>query len=223
MKHLLLTASLACLTASAFGQGQLTLQNRLSGTLVAPIYGSSPTEPFVRRSGNTSTGIPAGTQTYGDRQLLSGTGYTAQLWVGPLGSTMGQLVLADGGSTTVFRTGTGAGFVVQPASSAAVPGVPGGSGSRCAFQLRAWDNAGGTITTWAQALGANGNGPCGLGFSDVVQGTFDLGGGVTLPNPGLPGLTSFSLTALECPEPSLLSLAVPAAGLVIYWHRRRKA
>lgn len=187
---LTLLAFLSAIPSLVFGQGQLTLQNRVTGSVIAPIYGLIPGAETERRTGNTAVGTPAGTANYGSATLLSGTSYTAQLWVGPSGSSMEQLVLANGGNTTSFRTGTGAGFVVQPTLSAEVPGVPGGSGTRCAFQVRAWDNQGGTITSWAQAVSSS----TAVGFSEVVQGTFDLGGGVTLPNPGLVGLTSFNLT-----------------------------
>ena len=37
--------TLAASSYGVFGQGQLTLQNRLSGTLIAPIYGCDPSNP----------------------------------------------------------------------------------------------------------------------------------------------------------------------------------
>jgi hypothetical protein len=216
MKKTLVLSILVASVAGALGQGQLTFQNRVVGSVISPIYGVNPAAPAVRISGNTATGTPMGSANYGTSPLLAGTGFTAQLWVGPAGSDMAALVLASGGSTTSFRTGSGAGFVVQPASSAVVDGVPGGSGSRAAFQIRAWDNMGGTVTSWAMAL-AN---PIQIasGFSEVVQGTFDLGGGPILPNAGLPGVTSFNL--VQVPEPSLIALGALGLGALLL--RRRK-
>jgi hypothetical protein len=215
MKKTLALCLLAASTFGALGQGQMTLQNRVVGSVISPIYDIDPANPTQRLTGNTATGTPVGSQNYGTRALLAGTGFTAQLWAGALGSSEAQLTLTGGGNTTTFRTGTGAGFVLQPAAAATVNGVPGGGGSRAAFQIRAWNNMSGTITGWDQIL-ANPTIPHGL--SDVVQGNFDLGAGAIVPNPGLPGVTSFNLFAV--PEPSLLALGALGLGALLL--RRRK-
>ena len=114
--------------------------NGRSGTLVqAQVFGYVPGEGL--KQGNMATNSPAGTQVYLGT-LLTGSGFSAQLWGGVSGTTEGNL-LAIAGSLTTFRTGTFAGFWASP-GSVAIPLVP--EGQIATLQVRAWDNAGGTIT-----------------------------------------------------------------------------
>src|SRR5438094_776553 len=78
---------------------------------------------------------------------LAGTGFTAQLFGGVAGITDANS-LTPLTPTTVFRTGAAAGYVV-PAGAVAVTGV--GENGVATLQLRAWNNMGGTITSYAQA------------------------------------------------------------------------
>ncbi|MBI3869870.1 MAG: HYR domain-containing protein [Verrucomicrobia bacterium] len=78
---------------------------------------------------------------------LAGTGVTAELWFGPLGALECELKPLSLGRTT-FKTGGGAGQLVDVLSLSVTGTVPG---ERVRLQLRAWDNQGGAITTWKQA------------------------------------------------------------------------
>jgi len=183
--------------------------NRVVNTIVSPIFGPEPApNSDLRRSGNPSTGTPVGSTVYGGA-ALAGTGFTAQLWGGPMGTAMGSLALCPGSQTT-FRTGAAAGFVTAPAVNPTVPGVA--ENGTATMQVRAWDNQAGAITSYAQALQLN----AAAGFSDL----FDVSplGGILTPSPNIAGLRSFNLTVV--PEPSLLALG--ALGLGALFLRRRK-
>jgi hypothetical protein len=162
MRKLVAFQALA-LTASQslLAQGTVVFNNRVPGAVESPVLGTG-------------------------RQPLSGPGYTAQLFGGPtnaMDDALQPLVPA-----TTFRPAPGEGYVVVPAQTVAVPGVPEGSQAR--LQLRAWDNRGGTITQWSQVM-ANGTIPRGASPSFVSA---RLGGLFFLPA-NLTGLQSFQLTA----------------------------
>lgn len=219
-KVLVLALALVC-AHGAFAQGTVNFNNRVTtgtgaqGPIIAQIYGVDPANPELRKTGNTSAGNPAGSQTYGGA-LLAGTGYTVQLWgTGGVTTDASVLQLANNGTTT-FRTGSGAGFITALANAAEIPNAPAGAGSRATLQLRVWDNQGGTITTWAAALARP---DVAKGFSDLFTPAFDLGGGSVLP-PNLIGLTSFNLTTVV-PEPSTVAFAL-MGGLGLLALRRRK-
>lgn len=205
MKKTLLTTLLSLAAIAGYSQGTVNFNNRVTagtgaqGPIVAPIYGVNPANPTAVLNGQSATGNPVGSTDYTGHPLLTGTGFTAQLWGGPGGAAEGALTLCLNGTTT-FRTGTGAGFITALANAAAVNDAPAGPGSRATLQVRAWDNLGGTITSWAQAL-ANPN--VAQGSSLLFTPGFDLGGGATLP-PNLIGLTSFNLHVV--PEPSVIAL-----------------
>jgi hypothetical protein len=223
MKRLLLSALVIACHVNAFGQGSVNFNNRVvtPGTgaqspLTAPIYGADPAAPLLEKSGQTATGVPAGTQSYAG-PLLAGTGFTVQLWGGPAGTAADQLMLAQNGSTT-FRTGGGAGYVVALANTAVIPGVPSAPGVHATLQIRVWDNLGGTITTWAQAIDPANSALVAHGASPLFTPDFDLGGGSVLP-PNLIGLQSFQLTIV--PEPSVIALGALGLGALLL--RRRKS
>jgi hypothetical protein len=123
---------------------------------------------------------------------------------------MGQLVLVTG-STTTFRTGTAAGFVTAPAVNPTVPGVP--ENGTAAVQVRAWDNNGGLVTSYADALAAG----RAAGFSDI----FSVGplGGTLTPSPNIAGLRSFNLT--QVPEPSVIALGALGLGALLFRRIRK--
>jgi len=165
----------------AFPQGQIIFNNQVSATVVAPVYDLEPSQPGQSRYGNTGSGVPAGTQSYGGA-LLAGTNYTAQLFAGP--TNTGNLAELQPG--THFRVGNGAGFVVAPNFALRVGGVV--EGERGLVQLRVWNNRSGAITNWQQVL---------------ADPTIERGesqpflspplGGMFTPPPNLIGLESFSL------------------------------
>jgi len=234
MKRTLFFAVSLMTAVSVFGQGQVNFNNRVTtgtaGTpqepIVASIYGPDPLNPTLKKTGQPDAahgGNPAGVQTYGG-PLLQGTGFTVQLWGGPGGSTEGHLLLAtlaaagNPAASTTFRTGTAAGGLLTaglPSAVANIPNAPAGSGSRATMQLRAWDNKGGTITTWAQAVG---DVTVASGASPLFTPPFDLGGGPVTP-PNLIGLVSFNIAPV--PEPSAIALGVLGLGTVMFLRRRK--
>jgi hypothetical protein len=184
---------LALSIVTARSQGQLLFNNRVNDVVVAPLYGPEPSAPGLAKHGNTVTGIPAGTQTYSGA-LLSGAGFTAQLFGGSTRAVVGNLQpLAP---TVTFRTGTAAGFVVAPPFTVSVPGVAEAEAANVV--LRAWENRAGTITNWAQVLADPG----------IARGesipfvTPPLGGAFHAP-PNLIGLESFNLATGRVQRPSL--------------------
>ncbi len=182
------------------------------GAVWAPVYLRDPVDFFLSKTGNTPTGIPAGTQTYAGGFVI-GSNFTAQLWGGPAGSTEDQLVVV---ATTTFRTQTAstvAGTVVPVNPIPTVPGVQ--AGQYASFQLRVWYNNGGTVTSWAQVM--SGNPLVARGLSPMFTPPFRLSDGSPLnPIPNLQGLQSFTVGCLciDCclvPEPSLLALGLLGA------------
>ena len=197
------TALLSLMAAAtlAGAQGQLYWANRSLPEYQAPVYGVDPHDPFTPRTGNSSAGLPSGTQTYGG-PLLEGTGFTAALFVDLTPEAVrGSLSAVD---MRPFRTGSGAGYILVRPDDVDVPGI--GIGTLAYVQMRAWDNQGGLVTSWAQVL-ADGTVP--RGESDVI--TLVLGGPPPPGSPGPPnpvttGLRSFSLHIV--PEPSILGFSL---------------
>jgi hypothetical protein len=223
MKKILLTTLLTAGVASAFGQGAITWGNNPTG-FRAPIYGLETTgDTSVAKSGQSSIGTPTGSTVY-TGALLAGTGFTFAVFAGP-SSAVDSSALSFLASTT-FRTSTGSAALPAGLVNGATVTVPGvNAGEQAKFQIRVWDNQGGTVTSWAQAapLWNNGQGPLAAGVSSVVTSAA-LGGIGTDGNPNSTpatiGWTSFALTA-AIPEPSTFVLAgLGAAGMLIF--RRRK-
>ncbi len=205
-----ITAILLLSTLGALAQGIVNFSTRVSGTVVAHVYGFVCSE--APKTGNTASETPAGVQTYAGA-WLAGTGFSASLWAANgSGQPEGSLTLVPG-SLTSFRTGATLGGTPFPLTLA-VPGIPaGGTGT---FQIRAWNNLGGTITSYGQAL-----------FSPTVVGKsvlFDvsgLGDGVLTLPADFANFRSFNLYLLDCPEPSTYALlGFGALGLWIF--RRKK-
>jgi len=161
--------------------------------------------------------------TYGGA-LLSGTGFSVALWALP--STHPDSDFNDptlqpiaGTLTTFQQTTTGLayrGYLKSPPTATVIPGTPGGAvPDRIKYQVRAWDNVGGTITTWQQVLANN---SIGRGLSAVILLDQPLGAGTTL-SPNLLGLQSFQLFTV--PEPSVIALGVLGAGCLFLLRRRK--
>jgi hypothetical protein len=209
MKKTLLTLALAVATVSVMAQGSVNFTTVSGSLLRSPVYGPELGNQTLSKSGNNATGIPQGAQVY-TGSLLAGSGYTAQLWAAAgAGQAEGSLVAALG-ATTSFRTGTAAGFVAN--ITGVLTGVPLDAPS-ATLQLRVWDNQGGTITSWGQALTA-------FAFSGKsTLFTVNSIGGNLNPPPFLEGIQSFNIYAV--PEPGTFVLAgLAAASLLIF--RRRK-
>jgi hypothetical protein len=162
-------------------------------------------DPTVSKFGNTSAGYPAGTQTY-TGVLLSGTGYSVQLWAGPVDSTFEQLTLVPE-SLKSFRTnGFAHGFINNLGTNAVIPGIL--RTISAALQLRVWDNQAGTITTWEQAA---------IRGASLIFTSQPLGG-EKIPPPNMVGLESFNLVLV--PEPSTYALV--GLGATVFWMFRQR-
>jgi hypothetical protein len=220
-KNLLVLAGL--LTAvGAFAQGSIRFEDRVTGTstaaVVAPIYNVDPANPTATKTGNAQSAptapIPVGTQIYGGAPLV-GTGFTASIWA-RLAGTQNAFVQA---ATTPFRATTSTtlfGFWTTPGTAVVLQGIPSDVASRAEIIIRAWDNKGGTITTWAQAIDPANQDAFGESLAFVAPD--QLGGGTTLP-PTLVGLQSFQLHTV--PEPSVIALGALGAGCLLLLRRRK--
>ena len=222
MKKILLISASLMLAAAAFPQGSVVFDNQATG-VKALVYGVDPANPNSPKTGQTSTGTPAGSQTYGGT-LLAGTGFTATLWALNAANVTGNDAannLVQVGAPVAFRAaGLFSGRVAASAANPVVQDVTDAS-QHATFQLRAWDNQGGTITTWAQAVAAR----TALGYSPLFTVQQSLGGFPTGPGlppttpPNLIGLQSFQLFAV--PEPSTIALGILGAGCLFLLRRRK--
>jgi len=191
-KAIVITAALLCAYSAAFGQGQVAFNNRVTGTATGA---QAPVDAKILNVGGVNN--------------LIGTGYTIELWAGPQAQGAGGLALVPGTTSTFRTTASGAGYILA-GITATVPTVDiGGSAS---FQVRAWDNKGGTLSSWTAALA----GGTAYGSSPLLNLAFTLGGGTAQP-PNLVGLQGFTLV----PEPSTAAFAL-MGGLGLLAFRRRK-
>ena len=216
------TAVVALLLGSVAGsdllaQGQFIWGNAFAG-VIAPIYGVDPNNPTEIRRGNTATGTPMGTQTYAGPLL--GSGYTAGIYVGlNAADVMANNTPPSVNGTALFRnSATGA-----PTGRLATGGFWATADNITSlvfdvhYQMRAWDNRGGTVTSWTQVMAAGGQIAAGVSDIGVFPGPF--GPHVIAETPRLTdAIRSFQLTVV--PEPSLIALSVLGLGALLL--RRRK-
>jgi hypothetical protein len=213
MKKTLLIALLMAGAASVFGQGAINWGNQAGGRF--PIYGPDPGNPSSSQSGQSSLGNPPGATAY-NGALLQGTGFTFDVFAGPSAAPEGSLVLI---AQTTFRTSANpaalpAGLV--NGGTTTVPGVTAGQTAH--YEIRVWNNQGGTILTWAQAQAA---GTTAMGQSALLTSAA-LGGSLTDGTPvANPNTVFTSFNIAQVPEPTTFALAgLGAAALLIF--RRRK-
>lgn len=130
----------------------------------------------------------------GGSELISGSGYTAELWFG-LGPLEEDRLIPVPGSQVGFRTGTTAGLI-QGKTRLEIPGTFGNT--VVSLQLRVWNNLGGTVTNWARALQVRDARPQ---KSNLIT-DFVLAG-LTMDNtPSLgDGSVAKKLTRFDCVEP----------------------
>ncbi len=194
-----LVLSVLCLfgITTTFAQGTVVFDNRVPGTAISHVYLPLASNPTLTQIGNGVSDYPSGTTDWTGWTLVSGGGFSAQLF-GAAGADVAADSLAPAFPVTTFRTGAYAGFV-QPVT-ATFTGVP--VNSLTTIQMRVWDNQGGMVTSWAAAL-AQPQGTELLGTSALIN--LYVGGGGPGPTPTLVGLQSFNLV-YNVPEPSLLAL-----------------
>ena len=174
------------------GLGSATAQSlaRINISSTVPVSNILPADPALAKRGDNAG--------YTGHALLAGSGFSAEVWFGPLGSRECDLILLPGSRTT-FKTGASAGQIVDILNVGLQGFTPG---SRVRLQLRAWNNQNGTISSWAQASLS----------STVAHGSsapFDsaaLGGLFLFPTPNLTGLQRFNLhTGDSFFQPSAIS------------------
>lgn len=215
MKKIAIIALTVAIASSAAAQGIVRFQNRVSGVFITPIYGVNPNDPLTQMTGHASTN--GGSRDYTGVPLLAGTGFSAALFAAPVGDGQSvntaayQQLFADARfSTSATLPGV---FVGNNAVT-----VPGAAGVPWNFQVRAWNNAGGTIVSWAAVLAAEGTAnEVANGVSDIFSMTPAVS---PTPQPNMTAMTSFNLVA-PVPEPSLIALGALGLGALLL--RRRKA
>jgi hypothetical protein len=124
MKKLAILSAALLITASAFGQGTVTFNNRVTGVVDFKI----------------------GLEDLGGQFLgyLDGVNFTAEIWGGLTPDS-----LAPATPPTTFRSGNAVGYV-NPVT-VTLPGVPLDAPSAY-IQVRVWENQGGAIAAWEQAI-----------------------------------------------------------------------
>jgi hypothetical protein len=217
MKKYIIALVAMGVAASVLAQGTVNYNIRVTGAVVGHVYGpESATEPgkYASKFGNTATETPGGTQTYAGG-FLTGSGWYAQLFAANLAGQAEGSLTAVANSVVSFRTGSTLGGTIVT-SNLQVPQVPeGGTGT---FQLRVWNNVGGTLTTWAQAEAQWLAGNIAAGKSTVFD-VAGLGGGIVGPADML-NFRSFNVYFMPIPEPSTFALlGLGALGMLIF---RRK-
>jgi hypothetical protein len=194
------------------GQGVINYTIRVTGSLVAHVYGPEMSDPTLALMGNTASETPAGMQTY-TGGWLEGSGWSAQLFAA-LGSGQPESsLLPVATSLTTFRTGPVLGGAIA-SSEQAIPNVP--YYQTGTFQLRVWDNQGGTILPWSVAEPLWEQGSIAAGKSILFEVT--TGDGIS-PAPVMEGFRSFNVYFV--PEPSAIALAI-LGGTGLFIHLRRR-
>jgi hypothetical protein len=209
--------ALLVMTHAVLGQGTIRFDNNIPGVVVTHIYEHE--WKWYAWHGNGPQDFPPGTFDWKLRPL-EGPGYSAQLFAAPgpkSENTWSSLQPAS--PITTFRTGAEAGFL-QPVI-ATLAGVPADA-PIATLQLRVWDNRGGLVPTYLQAVFAGPDGNIIVGESEMFE-VRNIGG-VINPPPALVGLRSFNLSFAVpiAPEPSVMSL-LGAGGLVALWRSRLSA
>jgi len=195
--------------ASGPSQGVITFANNMSSTVRAPIFGpeidGSQGFDFANaKTGNTSSGIPAGTQVYQGSRLEN---FTVRFWAAPGVVTDGHL-LQQGLVSTTTGSGITAGFF--PSSLIIFPNLP--SSGVATVQVRLYDPSN------TLAFGTDSG-----GWIAAASALFQVDIGSTAT-----GLRSFSAGWLDgatlapyVPEPSVGCLAIFGMALVArrYWSK----
>lgn len=209
MKKLVVLLTLVA-AASAFSQGQVNFQNRLTTFGVdAPISYPDGGPALAGRINGTVTAEP-----------FSGWNARAALYGAAAGTAEDALSIIT--PAVPFRTTAATAGYIDPNadggnSTRTVPGVDIGQAG--VFQVRAWDT-GDACASFEDAMARLGQQEFYAGKSVLVNIT-SLGGGSVAPSP-LTGLEAFTLTYFPVPEPSIIGLGLlgAVAGMVVFRRRR---
>lgn len=179
MKHCLIALSSLLVAASSFAQATFQLNNRIVGTIDAPVF------------------INGGSAVRAD-----GAGYMAQLYGGPAGTPEAGLVPL--GAALPFRTGAGAGYINTTGADTTRSVTGTADGGSSAVQLRAWDSSKGATYELAAASGYVGssavltlNGGGGLTPPSALVGLASFSIGVPEPSAAVLGLLGAGLLAIR--------------------------
>ena len=97
------------------------------------------------------------------------------------------------------------------------------AGEQGLYQIRVWDNQGGTLNNWTSAEPAWLSGQTAAGVSPVVGTSGPLGGTDSnfnpVVNPADSGWVTFNIYYI--PEPAVLAIVLLGAGCIIFWRRPR--
>jgi len=218
MKRILLAALVTAVAVDGFAQGAIDVGNNFGATVFrARVYAPDTNNAQLIVTGQSgSPNFPTGSTVYTGAPL-SGTGFTFGFFASSSGITVDANSLVQVGVLGFGTAGT-AGFVTTTTMN--VQGVT--AGNPTTFQIRVWDNKGGTLTSWTQASAAWAAGTTQAGMSQLIN-SGPLGGvgtGGPVSNPLSTGWSSFNIYT-TVPEPGTFVLAgLGAAGLLIF--RRRK-
>ncbi len=209
MKKLLLLALLCAPPTAGFSQGAINWGTSFGTSAFIPVFGPDPARPTLSLSGaSTISGVkPTGGTVYGGL-LLTGTGYTFGVFAGPTPDTMSMV------ASTTFRTWNSTANVLPKGlvlgNSTNVPGAPAGTSAY--YQIRAWDNLGGTLTDWAMAAPKWETGAIAAGCSAVLP-IGPLGGigsdGGSISSPNTKSWSSFNIYYMNVIGPPNITYAGP--------------
>jgi hypothetical protein len=206
MKNLLVMMVVAVCVLNALSQGTVVFNNRISSSVLQTHVYLDPWIGTVRY-GNGPNDFPPGNTDWTGFPLVEGSGWMAALVVNPGPNQVFS------GSTTTFRTGAAAGYIVP--TTATLPGVAKDAAS-ATLAMFVWETKGmymDPATAWN--AWQNDIGWAGMSKPFIVQ---SIGGDLNVP-PILTGLESFCLPYI--PEPSSASTAVLGVATA-WWFRRRR-
>lgn len=158
---------------------------------------------------------PSSCQPTGTRLLVAGSGYSAQVWYA-VGDTTDPDALRP--LEVMVGTFNARGDLVFSPHSVTVPGTYGGD--LLTLQIRAWDNMGGSVQTWADAVSKTwvASGETSLIRNWITLTGLREDGSLYFGNSNFArGRPAFTLVAV-CPEPSgplLIGLALGAGTLFL--------
>jgi len=233
MKKALTVVSLLAGAVTAYSQGQVYIGDYFNTDFQVTVWSPQVGSPGTSQTGNGTTDIPAGTQTYTGTPLggsasgatspsdyANGNLWSVELYAAPgAGDAASSLTGVAGTTSTLYTTAGNAGLWTGT-QTATIPGAA--VSSQATLQIRAWYNGGGTFTTYESAVAAS------MPAGQSTTGSEALGGNqITppdLPGPGNPGvtggITSFSLISI--PEPSTIALGVIGASAFLMRLRRKQ-